>query len=163
MSDTITNFSSVQVLPKIMLEEKISHLREKKYNRYFWWRRYQDVEELDDKAPLYQKIINGDYEYPTYYYQAQHEIHRMNEEVSGMRPSEDRLDRINLYMERYRRLMEDAYKEENKRFNAMKKRFSKEFKIDESEIQEVMNDFDGSVEDLYYHFKNKQNEKSAVL
>jgi leucyl-tRNA synthetase len=113
------------------------------------------VQELEEKAPMMRKILNGDYDYPSYFYQAQHEIYRMSDEVKDMKFGEDRIDRINLYMERYRRLMEDSHKEENKRFNGLKKRLSKEFKITKEDLELVMEDFDGTIEELYLYLKNK--------
>ena len=75
---------------------------------------------------------------------------------------EDRIDRINLYMERYRRLMEDSHKEEDKRFNALKKRLSKEFKMTKEDLEEVMETFEGSIEELYLYLLNQKNEKSNL-
>lgn len=146
----------VEVLPLKSLEDKMSNLYPKKYNKYYWWRRYNDVQELDKKAPILAKIRNGDYDFPTYYFQAQHEIYRMEEHVKDMKPSEDRVDAINLYMERYRRLMEDAYKEENRRMDEFKKRLTKAFKITLKDLEEMMSNFDGTLEELYYQLqKNK--------
>jgi hypothetical protein len=157
MREILTSYKdNLLILERESLEQKISHLSEKRYNKFQWWRRYQDSPELEDKALLIRKITNGDYEYPSYFYQAQHEVYRMYDEVKDMPPNEDRVDRINLYMERYRRLMEDSEKEENKRFNALKKRLSKEFSIDKEELESIMEEFDGTVEDLYYHLKNKK-------
>lgn len=158
MSDILTSFKeSLVLLDREVLEEKISHLSEKKYNKYQWWRRYQDIQELEEKAPMIRKINNGDYDYPSYFYQAQHEVYRMYDEVKDMKPSEDKVDRINLYMERYRRLMEDSEKEENKRFNALKKRLSKELKISKEDLESVMENFEGTIEELYLYLKNKKD------
>jgi NACalpha-BTF3-like transcription factor len=164
MSDILTSYKKeLLLLDREVLEEKISHLSEKKYNRYQWWRRYQDIQELDEKAPMIRKINNGDYDYPSYFYQAQHEVYRMYDEVKDMKPSEDKVDRINLYMERYRRLMEDSEKEENKRFNALKKRLSKELKISKEDLELVMENFEGTIEDLYLYLKNKKDEQESDL
>ena len=163
MNDILTSFKEELILlDRDHLEEKIDHLSEKKYNRFQWWRRYHDVQELDEKAPMMRKILNGDYDYPSYFYQAQHEVYRMSDEVNNMKFGEDRIDRINLYMERYRRLMEDSEKEENKRFNAVKKRLSKEFKMTQEDLEEVMESFEGSIEDLYLYLQNQKNEKSNL-
>jgi hypothetical protein len=163
MSDILTSFKDELILlDRNHLEEKLDHLSTKKYNRFQWWRRYHDVQELDEKAPMMRKILNGDYDYPSYFYQAQHEVYRMSDEVNGMKFGEDRIDRINLYMERYRRLMEDSEKEENKRFNAVKKRLSKEFKMTQEDLEEVMEAFEGSIEDLYLYLQNQKNEKSNL-
>ena len=144
------------------VEEKIAHLYPKKYNRFQWWRRYHDMQELDVKAPILQKILNGDYDYPTYFYQAQHEVYRMYDQIKNVPHPEDRVDKINLSMERYRRLMEDSQKEEDKRFNAVKKRLSKELNIDKDELEEIMSEFDGTLEELYFYLKNKKNEKNTI-
>jgi hypothetical protein len=164
MSDILTSYKKeLLLLDREFLEDKISHLSEKKYNRYQWWRRYQDIQELDDKAPMISKINNGDYDYPSYFYQAQHEVYRMCDEVKDMKPGEDRVDRINLYMERYRRLMDDSEKEENKRFNALKKRLSKELKISKEDLESVMENFEGTIEELYLYLKNKKDEQESDL
>lgn len=163
MSDILESFKDPLILlDRNHLEEKIDHLSTKKYNRFQWWRRYHDVQELEEKAPMMRKILNGDYNYPSYFYQAQHEVYRMSDEVNDMKFGEDRIDRINLYMERYRRLMEDSEKEENKRFNAVKKRLSKEFKMTQEYLEEVMETFEGSIEDLYLYLVNQKNEKNNL-
>ena len=163
MNDILQNFKEELILlDRESLEEKIDHLSQKKYNRFQWWRRYHDAQELHDKAPMRLKILNGDYEYPSYFYQAQHEVYRMHDEVKDMAHGEDKVDRINLYMERYRRLMEDSHKEEDKRFNALKKRLSKEFKMTKEELELVMEDFDGTIDDLYLYLLNQKNEKSNL-
>ena len=164
MSDILTSYKEeLLLLDREILEQKLDHLSEKRYNKFQWWRRYQDIQELDEKAPLLRKIQNGDYDYPSYFYQAQHEVYRMYDEVKNMPPNEDRVDRINLYMERYRRLMEDAYKEENKRFNALTKRLTKELKIAKEELETIMENFEGTLEDLYLYLKNIKNEQESNL
>lgn len=164
MSDILTSFKeSLLLLERKTLEDKIGHLHTKKYNKYQWWRRYQEVQELDEKAPMGLKILNGDYDYPSYFYEAQHEVYRMHDEVKDMKLGEDRIDRINLYMERYRRLMEDSEKEENKRMHAFKKRMCKEFKITQEELEQTMENFDGTIADLYLYFQKQKNEKNNVL
>jgi len=86
----------------------------------------------------------------------------MHDEVKDMKIGEDRIDRINLYMERYRRLMEDSHKEEDKRFNGLKKRLSKEFKMTKEDLEDLMADFDGTIDDLYLYLLNQKNEKSNL-
>lgn len=144
------------------IEEKLDHLAPRNYNRYYWWRRYHDIQELDQRAPILSKIRNGDYEYPLYFYQAQHEIYLMWDEVKDMKPNEDRVDRINLYMERYRRLMEDSEKEENKRLDAFKKRLLVQFKIAKEFLEEVMESFDSTNEDLYLYLQKLHHEKNSI-
>jgi len=61
MNDILQSFKEELILlDRESLEEKIDHLSQKKYNRFQWWRRYHDVQELDEKAPMRLKILNGD-------------------------------------------------------------------------------------------------------
>lgn len=163
MSDELNYYkSNLCIIDRDKIEEKLDHLSPRKYNRYYWWRRYHDIQELDEKAPILSKIRNGDYEYPSYFYQAQHEVYLMWDEIEDMPIGEDRIDRINLYMERYRRLMEDSEKEENKRFNALKKRLTTQFKISKEFLEDVMESFEGTTEELYLYLQKLHHEKNSI-
>lgn len=153
---------SLCLMDRDHIEEKLQDLFPKKYNRFQWWRRYHDRQELDEKAPILFKILNGDYDYPSYFYQAQHEVYLMFDELKKVKHSEDIVDRMNLYMERYRRLMEDSEKEENKRFKALKKRLMVQFKLSEDTLEQIMESFEGSVEELYLYLLKQHQEKNNI-
>ena len=47
--------------PKPYIQEKLSKLRKLKYNQFRWWRMYDNpVLPLPNKAPLIEKILNGE-------------------------------------------------------------------------------------------------------
>ena len=52
---------------------EISKLRPLKYNKFQWWRKFaSNNRPLDDKAPLLDKIKNGDLEFSNYFWQARY-------------------------------------------------------------------------------------------
>ena len=65
---------------KPYIQEKLSKLRKLKYNQFRWWRMYDNpVLPLPNKAPLIDKILNGDFDYPHYKLQAELVEHELNE------------------------------------------------------------------------------------
>jgi hypothetical protein len=56
-------------------------------------------------------------------------------------------------MERKRKLSEDYEKEEAKIMQKLKTDFVKTFKINRTELESIMEDFEGNLLDLYNHIK----------
>lgn len=142
------------ILDREFLESELSKLWRNKYNCYQWWRRYQTRDCLPKKAPLYDKIVHGDYDPSTYLFQADHEMHLLSDKLQGVKHSDDALDITNLFMERRRRLLIDYEKEEASIMRELKSDFVKTFKIDKNVLETIMETFDGSLLDLYNHIKN---------
>ena len=46
----------------------------KTYNRFFWWRRYQEHKTLSKMASIWDKAKNGDYDVTPYYKQRENEF-----------------------------------------------------------------------------------------
>ena len=70
---TFTNKNMVYnpVFTRGELQDKFSHLRKLKYNQFRWWRMYEStVKPLIANAPLRDRIANGEYDFPHYWYQA---------------------------------------------------------------------------------------------
>ena len=65
-----------------LIHKEISKLRPLNYNRFMWWRRFtQPKRPLDKKAPLLNKIKNGDLEFSHFYWQALYTEIEMNEKT----------------------------------------------------------------------------------
>jgi hypothetical protein len=146
-------------LSREFLEQKLSKLQKKTYNQFVWWRRYQQRQTLTDRRTLHDKILNGDYEPSDYYYQAEHENYLLEDVVKDMKTYEEKLDKISLFRARYKKLHEDFLKEEQEIMNNLRKDFWKEFRIDKEELDKMMEDFDGTVMDLYNHAVQLKNER----
>ena len=146
------------MMPQIGLEaveEQISQMHKKSYNRFQWWRRYASRNELDEKMPLSLRVLNGDFEVSDYYYQAAHELFLMEKELSTIKNPDDAHEKRGLYMERFRRLSEDYEKDEADILRKMKRDFRKSFGITKEQLEQEMENFDGTIQELYSYIKEK--------
>ena len=139
--------------------------RHRKSTPFYWWRRYRTHKSLPYKATLLNKIKNGDFEYPSYFQQAEWELSWMRDEqkefvdnYQGKNYMED-----HLYLEiesrarkRYNKLYEDGMKTEYERMDLLKTKLAKEFKIGIKEIEVIMDEFGGTTEGLYFHIAKLQ-------
>jgi hypothetical protein len=150
---------SVPRLSRQFLEEQLAKLTPASYNPYYWHRRYKTKEELSSKHPLYERIVHGDFEPSEYYYQAEHETYLLEDKLKTCKNLEQEHDARQLFMERRRKLLEDYEKEENKRVQKLKTAFRNTFSIDKEQLESIMENFDGSLLDLYHYLKNKKYEQ----
>jgi energy-converting hydrogenase A subunit M len=65
-------------------------------------------------------------------------------------------------MEKYRRLIQDYEKDEAQRLINLRKGFAKYFRISQEEVIELMDNFDGSLEELHNHIEQISNTKLAA-
>lgn len=142
-------------LDRSFLEEQMSKLQKNKYNCYQWWRRYQTRNTLNKKAPLYDKIANGDYDPSTYLYQSEMEIYLLEDSLKNVKNLDESHDITSLFMERHRRLIIDYEKEEKQITQNLIGDFSKTFKLDKKELETFMETYDGTLLEMYNHFKQQ--------
>ena len=130
---------------------------------FYWWRRFRTHRCLPYKAPLIDKIKNGDFEYSPFFEQAKWELHWMKEEqeefISNYK-GDDYL-RDNLYEDierrarkRYNKLYEDGMKDEADRMDRLVNNFSKHFRVQRSKMHDIVYSFDGTILELYRHMQN---------
>ena len=141
------------------LESQLARLTKKKYNQYYWWRRYETRKELDKKTPLYEKIKHGDYDPSDYLYQMEHEFYLMEDKLVGVNSVDQRHEIKGLCLERSRRLNEDYQKHEKELMDKIYSDFRRTFNIQRQELTSIMENFDGTLLELYDHIKKlKRNE-----
>ena len=131
------------------VREKIATFTPVRYNQFYWWRRFKMRETLHPYKPLYDKIKNGDYEMSDYFYQAKYELELLEEKLAETNGVEARHEVTGLSMERYRRLMNDYDKDEEKILQQLKKDFKITFKVTEEELEKYMEECDGDLMCLY--------------
>ena len=131
------------------VRDKISTFTPVRYNKFFWWRRFKMRETLHPYKPLYDKIMNGDYEVSDYFYQAKYELELMEEELSKIKNEEDKHEKRGLWMERYRRLNEDYAKDEANIMKNLYKDFRTTFRVSEEQLDAYMEQCDGDLLCLY--------------
>ena len=132
----------------------------RKRTPFYWWRRFRIHKSLPYKAALLDKIRNGDFEYPEYFQQAEWELEWMSDEQKEFIANyhgKNYLDDI-LYIDiekrarkRYNKLYEDGMKTEHDRMDDFKTKLCKEFKFSKDKLVDIMEEFGGTTEDLYFH------------
>lgn len=131
--------------------EEISKLRPLKYNKFQWWRRFASPNRpLEDKAPLIDKIKNGDLEFSNYFWQALYTELELNAKREEVRDGMEWIETTQVDRARRKRLWEDFEKDETKKLEYIKKQFVKVFKMTAEDYEEQLSKATGTLEDLYY-------------
>ncbi len=141
------------------IQDRLSKLPIKNYNKYQWWRRFEYRRELSDKAPTQKKIEHGDFEVSDYLYQAELEIYMLEKKEQKAKSVEEAHEMRKLSHERYRRLVDDFEKDEKKLLANLKKALINEFKIGREELDNIMESFDGTTLELYNHLIERRADR----
>jgi len=132
----------------------------RKRTPFYWWRRFRIHKSLPYKATLLDKIRNGDFEYPEYFQQAEWELEWMRQEQKEFinNYNGDNYESDILYIDierrarkRWKALYEDGMKTEFDRMDDFKTKLCKEFKFSKDKLVDIMEEFGGTTEDLYFH------------
>jgi hypothetical protein len=135
--------------PRTYVEDQLLKLKPVKYNRYQWWRNWKIPDELHSYAPTLEKIRNGDFDYSPYYWMAQYALYEFQDKIFGIKDLEKKREVESLYMEKYRRLMEDYHKDEHKRLDNLKRELRRCFGLTKELVDEYLKSFEGTLEELY--------------
>jgi hypothetical protein len=150
---------------KETITKEISKLQPLKYNQFYWWRKFKDKSPLSSKEAVHARIDNGDFDFSSYYWQAQYALIEMEEKTGHIKDPAKRHEEQMIYRERHRRLMKDFEKEEPQRLANYIKVITDLFMIEEDELERKMETFDGTLKELYiliktnYSFRTKQKRK----
>lgn len=138
------------------LKERIEQYSKQNYNKFYWWRRFQSRETLHKYRRLEEKINNGDYEVSDYHWWMLWENELENEAVSKEIDVVKQHETRCLFGERKRRLTADFEKDEAKILEAMYKDFWVELRMTQTEVEDEMINFDGTLSEFYYYIYNKK-------
>jgi len=145
---------------------EVSKLQRLNYNQFFWWRKFRPKQKpLHKYSYTVAKIKNGDFDFSHYYWQAQYAILEMNEKTGHITHPSARHEAQAIFRERYRRLMKDFEKDEPQRLEAYKKAITGLFEIEDEELDNKMESFEGTLRELYdlikatYNFRAKQKRR----
>lgn len=150
---------------KETINRELSKLQPLKYNQFFWWRKFKEKSPLSSKDAVHARIDNGDFDFSSYYWQAQYALLEMEEKTGHIAEPSKRHEAQALYRERYRRLMKDFEKDEPQRLEAYKKAITNLFEIEDQELDNKMESFEGTLRELYdlikatYNFRAKQKRR----
>ena len=160
---TFTNKNMVYnpVFTREELQDKFSHLRKLKYNQFRWWRMYEStVKPLIASAPLRDRIANGEYDFPHYWYQAAWCEHEINDLYQRYEDDHTQyLEKVAIWKARRTKLLEDHDKEEKYKMDSLVKEFSLNFHITKDEVIEEMANFGGDLVKFYDYISNHPTYK----
>ena len=140
------------------LEVQFSKLRKLKYNQFRWWRMYDNPNPPKPKhSMLIDKIKNGDFDYSHYCFQAMWCEHEMNKIYKKIGPNDMGrfVEETSLLRTRRKRLLEDHFKEEDNRLETLITEFSVRFRLSKEEVKTYMEEFGGTLEQLYIKLEKK--------
>jgi hypothetical protein len=145
-------------MPRDVVEKRLAGYKQLNYNKFMWWRSHTDgVTPLGKRAPLKDRIINGDFGPSTYFWQAQLALHNAKEKVNlNTDDYQKQLENLAVDLARYKRLMEDHEKEENGRLEALYDAFTSHFQMTRKELEDELCEWTGELLSYYnycYEFK----------
>ena len=150
---------------KEFITKEINKLQSLKYNQFFWWRKFKEKSPLSSKDAVHARIDNGDFDFSSYYWQAQYALLEMEEKTGHISDPSKRHESQTIYRERYRRLMKDFEKDEPQRLDDYIKAVTSLFEIEKEDLEKKMETFDGTLKELYtlikttYDFRTKQKRR----
>jgi len=147
-----------------VIEKKLSQCQKLNYNQFFWWKRWTSKNKpLDKYAPLWDKILNGDYDFSHYFWQIQYCGWELEEKAKLYRGDTQRwVEETQVDRARRKRLREDYEKDEKEKLIDLKKMFLKTFKMTEDQYEEEVIKFGGTLKDFYIHCESKYNKYNII-
>ena len=139
------------------LDKKFSKLRKLTYNAFRWWRMYDNPNKpLCNRSPFRDRILNGDFDYSHYKYQADWCEHEMNDIAQECGDDIGKfVEKTSLLRSRRKRLLEDFEKDENSKLEMLIKAFTVHFRCNKEQVYEEIEKCSGSLIDLYYIIEDK--------
>jgi hypothetical protein len=150
---------------KEFVTKEINKLQSLKYNQFYWWRKFKEKSPLSSKDAVHARIDNGDFNFSSYYWQAQYTLLEMEEKTGHIKDPSKRHESQTIYRERHRRLMKDFEKDEPERLESYIKAITSLFQIEKDELEKKMEIFDGTLKELYtliktnYDFRTIQKRR----
>ena len=144
-------------LSRKQLDKEFSKLRKLKYNQFRWWRMYDNPNKPLDKRALFRdRILNGDFDYSHYSFQAMWCEHEMNDiAVDCGDDLQKYVEKTSLLRSRRKRLLEDFERDENEKLEALIKGFTDNFRCTKDQVYEEIFKCSGELIDLYYIIEEK--------
>jgi hypothetical protein len=131
--------------------EHIKKLQPLNYNKFMWWRTHTDkVVPLGKRALLKDRILNGDFNPSSYFWQAQLSLYTAKDKLDLTKhETRYQLEICAVDFARHKRLMEDFWKEEPARLEALYDAFTSAYQITKEELEEKFLNFPGDILSFY--------------
>jgi len=147
--------SSIRHSREVVMEH-IKKLQPLNYNKFMWWRTHTDkVVPLGKRAPLKERILNGDFNPSSFFWQAQLSLYTAKDKLDLTKhDTRYQIELCAVDLARYKRLMEDFEKEETSRMEALYSAFTDAYQITKEELEEKFLNFHGTILDFYNYADN---------
>lgn len=147
-----------------VIEKNLSKLKPLNYNQFFWWRRWAPKNStLHKYQPLWDKIVNGDYDSSPYFWQIKYcewEIQQKEQQFAGDRRRV--IDETRMDIARYHRLVKDHEKHEEENLAQLQKDFLATFQMTQEDYERELDTFDGNVKEFYIHCELRYPKYNVV-
>jgi hypothetical protein len=140
------------------LEERIKTYGVKKYDRFYWWRRFKIRDTQHPYQSLQSRIEHGDFEVSDYHWMVLWEDELEKEALAKEKSADKKHEIRSLFGERKRRLLIDFEKDEERIKSEMYKAFDNELRMTKSEVEEEMLQFDSTLSEFYCYIYNKKKQ-----
>ena len=148
--------------PKEKILQELSKCKPIKYNQFRWWRRWDSKQfPLSPKAPLIDRILNGDFDFSHYFWQAQYCLLEMEEKKTIAKDNLDWLEITTIDRARYKRLIEDFNRDEKEKLEDLEKSFLQSFHMTKEDYRSYSEEFEGTMEELYHYINGKCFSKTS--
>ena len=141
--------------PEEVVNKELSKLKPLNYNKFMWWRTHaQPGAPLGKRSPLKDRIVNGDFDFSCYYWQAQSAA--INAKTKLDLDNDDyqmQYEKTQLDVARYRRLRADYEKEESTRLKELIDAFTKAYRITEEGLLDKLSEWTGDILSFYEHME----------
>lgn len=142
--------------------KELSKLKPIKYNQFRWWRRWESKKSLLPKTkPLIDRILNGDFDFSHYFWQAQYVHIEMEEKKSIAKDNLHWLEIVTMDRARLKRLTEDFERDESERLAELEKSFLQSFHMSREDYRSYLEEFEGTIEELYHYISKKCFTKTS--
>jgi hypothetical protein len=147
--------SSIRHSREVVMKH-IKKLQPLNYNKFMWWRTHTDkVVPLGKRAPLKERILNGDFNPSSFFWQAQLSLYTAKDKLDLTKhDTRYQIELCAVDLARYKRLMEDFEKEETSRMEALYSAFTDAYQITKEELEEKFLNFHGTILDFYNYADN---------
>jgi hypothetical protein len=144
-------------MPRKQVENQLSQYQKINYNQFRWWRMYQPKNKpLDNRKPLRDRILNGDFDFSCYKAQIYWCEYQLNDVHKECYPDLQKyLEKTSVLRARRKRLIEDFEKDEKDRLESLIKEFTRYFRCNREQVEKEMLNCSGSLIDLYYIIEEK--------
>ena len=139
------------------VEKQLSQYQKINYNQFRWWRMYQPKNKpLDNRQPLRDRILNGDFDFSCYKAQIYLVEYQLNDILKECGIDYQKyLEKTSVMRARRKRLIEDFEKDEKDRLESLIKEFTRYFRCNREQVEKEMLNCSGSLIDLYYIIEEK--------